>query len=78
MAGPAVRTAMSRVVFLCFHPCLVSALLTGPSLLEVDLCRKFFTLCLMLLFGWLSANWRQITSACILAKLTKKCSSILH
>ena len=33
----------SRVVFLCFHPCLVSVLFTGPSLLVVNIYRKFFT-----------------------------------
>ena len=34
----------SRVVFLYFSPCLVSMLFTGPSLLVVNIYRKFFTL----------------------------------
>ena len=37
------RFFCSRIVFLCYHPCLVSVLFTGPSLLVVNLYRKFFT-----------------------------------
>ena len=54
------RFFCSKIVLLCFHPCLVSTLFTGLSLLVVNFYRKNFTSSLSSFF---LAAWQQTHKA---------------
>ena len=65
-------------VFLCFHPCIVSLLFSGPSLHVVNFYQNFFAPSLQCFLCCSVVNLLQYTSTCVLAKFVKKCGSTFN